>query len=84
MLVILLLMQPSNLLPLFAQKQLFTQIETIFLQDPQVPYPRASPQPGKSQTMLQFWIMISQVEQWQQLALVELHKGLVSTLFQPV
>lgn len=55
----------------------------LFLQDPQVPYSRASSQSGKSQTILQFWIMISQVEQLQ-LALVELHKNLVSLLLQPV
>lgn len=59
------------------------QTEIVFLQDPQVSYPRASPQSGKSQTTLQFWINISQVEQWQ-LNFVELHNNLVSPLFQPV
>jgi len=31
-------------------------------QDPQVPFHRAAPQPGKSQPVLDSWIMFSQVQ----------------------
>ncbi|KAK4828564.1 hypothetical protein QYF61_027533 [Mycteria americana] len=62
---------------------LFTHIELVVHQDPQAPFHRAAPQPGRSLPVLHSWIMFSQV-QGLTLVLVEHHNVLVSPLFQPI
>ncbi|KAK4822651.1 hypothetical protein QYF61_018603, partial [Mycteria americana] len=51
--------------------------------DPQGPFHRAAPQLGRSQPVLHSWIMFSQVQDLT-FIFVELHKVLVSLLFQPI
>ncbi|GAB0187163.1 cAMP-dependent protein kinase inhibitor alpha [Grus japonensis] len=62
---------------------LFTHIELVVHQDHQVLFHKAALKPDGPQPVLHSWIMFSQVQDLT-LVLVELHKVLVSPLFQPI
>ncbi|GAB0186062.1 mitochondrial enolase superfamily member 1 [Grus japonensis] len=70
-------MQPSIWLACFVTVALFTHIELV------VPFHRAVLQPRGPQSMLHSWVMFSQVQDLT-LVLAELHKVLVSPLYQPI
>lgn len=62
---------------------LFTPIELLFHQAPQVPFHIAALHPGRSQHVLHSWIMFAQVQDLT-LVLVKLHKVFASPFFQPI
>jgi len=84
LLVMLFLTEPQHPAGLLCcSSTLFTRIQPVVHQDPQVSFHRAVLQPGGSQPVLHSWIMFSQVQDLT-FILAELHKVLLSPLFQPI
>lgn len=54
-------MQPSILLAFFASTALFAHIDLIVHLEPQIPFYRDVPKPGRSEPVLHTWVMFTQV-----------------------